>query len=171
NYNGKSPPRVALFSPVAHEDLRDRNLPDGKENNQRLALYTGAMAEVAKANGVVFVDLFGPTQKLYVRAERPLAVNGIHLTEDGTRQVAEVIETALFGPPAAPRDAKAIERIRRAVLDRDFHWFNRYRTVDGYSIYGGRADLKFVGGQTNRDVMQREMEILDRMTANRDKVV
>src|SRR5262249_19886051 len=42
---------------------------------------------------------------------------------------------------------------------------------DGYSIYGGRADLKFVGGQTNRVVMQREMEILDTMTANRDKRV
>src|SRR5262249_24706116 len=32
-------------------------------------------------------------------------------------------------------------------------------------------DLKFVAGQTNRTVMQREMEVLDQMTANRDKVV
>src|SRR5262249_17191246 len=48
---------------------------------------------------------------------------------------------------------------------------NRYRTVDGYSIYGGRADLRFVRGQTNREVMQREMEVLDVMTANRDKRV
>jgi len=43
--------------------------------------------------------------------------------------------------------------------------------VDGYSIYGGRADLRFVGGQTNRVVMQREMEVLDQMTANRDRRV
>jgi len=43
--------------------------------------------------------------------------------------------------------------------------------VDGYSIYGGRADLRFVNGQTNRDVAQREMEILDVMTANRDRRV
>src|SRR5262249_22006035 len=50
-------------------------------------------------------------------------------------------------------------------------WFQRYRTVDGYSIYGGRADLRFVGGQTNRVVMQREMEVLDVMTANRDRRV
>ena len=48
-------------------------------------------------------------------------------------------------------------------------WFRRYRTTDGYSIYGGRADLKFVDGQTNRVVAQREMEVLDVMTANRDK--
>src|SRR5581483_3058053 len=58
-----------------------------------------------------------------------------------------------------------------AVLDKNFTWFNRYRTVDGYSIFGGRADLKFVNGQTNRDVMQREMEVLDIMTANRDKPI
>ena len=36
-YNGKSPPRLVLFSPIAHEDLKDRNLPDGTANNKRLA--------------------------------------------------------------------------------------------------------------------------------------
>src|SRR5262249_54360843 len=50
-------------------------------------------------------------------------------------------------------------------------WFERYRTTDGYSIFGGRADLKFVDGQTNRVVAQREMEVLDVMTANRDRRV
>src|SRR5262245_19326108 len=38
-YNGKSAPRLVLFSPIAHEDLHDRNLPDDRENNQRLELY------------------------------------------------------------------------------------------------------------------------------------
>ncbi len=57
-YNGKSAPRVVLFSPIAHENLHSRNLPDGSENNARLKLYTAAMADVAKANGVTFVDLF-----------------------------------------------------------------------------------------------------------------
>src|SRR6266446_5823983 len=31
-YNGKSAPRLVLFSPIAHEHLHDRNLPDGTEN-------------------------------------------------------------------------------------------------------------------------------------------
>src|SRR5205809_5757646 len=53
-YNGKSTPRLALFSPIAHEDLKDRNFSDGKENNKRLELYTKAMAEVAKANQVTY---------------------------------------------------------------------------------------------------------------------
>src|SRR6478672_6647517 len=64
-YNGKSAPRLVLFSPIAHEDLHDPNLPDGQTNNARLKLYTAAMAEVAKANNVTFVDLFAPTVALY----------------------------------------------------------------------------------------------------------
>ena len=34
-YNGKSNARLVLFSPIAHEDLHDPNLPDGKDNNKR----------------------------------------------------------------------------------------------------------------------------------------
>ncbi|MBI3408497.1 MAG: HEAT repeat domain-containing protein [Planctomycetes bacterium] len=170
NYNGQLPPRLVLFSPIAHENLNDRNLPDGGENNKRLELYTAAMAEVAKTNNVVFVDLFQPTKELYAKASRPLTFNGVHLTEDGNKAVAEAIDRALFGKEAMPqRETERMERIRQAVVDKNFFWHNRYRTVDGYSIYGGRADLRFVDGQTNRVVMQRELEVLDTMSANRDK--
>src|SRR5262249_11246772 len=54
-YNGKDAPRLVLFSPIAHEDLHDRNLPDGAEHNKQLSLYTAAMAAVARANNVPFV--------------------------------------------------------------------------------------------------------------------
>ena len=76
--------------------------------------------------------------------------------------------------PASIRTTRAalVSTCRKSRgMERGFYWYNRYRTVDGYSIFGARADLKFVGGQTNRVVMQREMEILDIMTANRDKKI
>ncbi len=168
-YNGKSAPRLVLFSPIAHENVRDRNLPDGGENNMRLELYTAAMADVARTNKVPFVNLHKLSLDLYAKAAKPLTFNGIHVTEPGNRLLAGAIDQALFAGDPPPRDAGTLEKIRRAVLERNFYWFNRYRTVDGYSIYGGRADLRFVGGQTNRVVVQREMEILDVMTANRDK--
>jgi putative heme-binding domain-containing protein len=171
-YNGKGAPRLVLFSPIAHEDLHDPNLPDGRENNARLALYTTAMAEVAANRHVPFVDLFHASADLYASGGKPRTINGIHLTEEGYREVAEVIDRALFpGDPAPRRDPEVMERLRRAVRERNFFWFERYRTVDGYSIYGGRADLEFVDRQTNRVVMQREMEVLDVMTANRDRRV
>jgi putative heme-binding domain-containing protein len=169
-YNGSSTPRVVLFSPLAHEDLKNRSLPDGKENNIRLERITTAMADVAKAHGVAFVDLFHATLNLYAGAARPYTINGIHLTTEGNRVLAAIIDRALFPEgPVFKRDSRAIDNLRETVLDKSSFWFNRYRTVDGYSIYGGRADLQFVDGQTNRVVMQREMEILDVMTANRDR--
>ncbi|MGE3808910.1 MAG: GDSL-type esterase/lipase family protein, partial [Gemmataceae bacterium] len=169
-YNGKNGPRVVLFSPIAHEDLQDPNLPDGKANNERLELYTAAIAEVAKDNNVGFVDLFHPMRERYGRAKQPFTINGIHLNDTGNRAVAEIVDAALFpGQPKPKLDAMALDKLRQAVRDKNFYWFNRYRSVDGYSIYGGRSGLKFVAGQTNREVMQREMEVLDVMTANRDK--
>jgi putative heme-binding domain-containing protein len=173
-YNGKSPPRVVLFSPITHEDMKDHNLPDGMANNARLKLYAQAMAEVASANKVSFVDLFTLTSGVNIIASSSrVTINGIHLNEVGNQYVASVIDFELFGERLkqnrADRANDPREIIRRAVIDKNHYWFNRYRTVDGYSIYGGRADLKFVAGQTNREVMQREMEVLDTMTANRDK--
>ena len=72
-----------------------RNLPDGTENNERLELYTAAMAEVAKANGVPFVDLFQPDAGAVRQARRePLTINGIHLNEQGNELVARVDRSA-----------------------------------------------------------------------------
>ena len=181
-FNGTTPPRVVLFSPIAHEDLHDKNFPDGKENNARLKLYTEAIAEIAKANDVAFVDLFTPTLARYQTAKQPWTINGIHLNEYGDSAVSSIIDVSLFGKPLASYIGPRMAQLRAAVLERNFIWFNRYRTVDGYSIYGGRASLKFdeydpkTGKKTgkinsNREVAQREMEILDEMTANRDKLI
>jgi putative heme-binding domain-containing protein len=151
---------------VPHEKLPDPNLPDPAANNERLEMYTAAMAEIAKANGVPLVDLFHGLAS--TGSDGPLTINGIHLNSRGNLRAAQIIERSLFGEPPL-RDPNQVEHIRAAVLDKNFHWFHRYRTTDGYSIYGGRADLTFVDGQTNRVVMQREMEVLDAMTASRDK--
>ena len=57
-YDGESPPRLVFFSPIAHENLKNPNLPDGSANNEKLAIYTQAMQEVCQAKSVLFVDLF-----------------------------------------------------------------------------------------------------------------
>jgi len=169
-YNGRTAPRLALLSPVAHENLRNPDLPDGAENNRNLKLYAEAMAEVAKANGVPCVDLFTPSLDLYAKSTTPLTLNGIHLGEYGNRLLAPVIVRGLFPDlPEPALRAPALERIRAAVIDKDFHWFNRYRTVDGYNVYGGRSQMKYVDNISNWDVLQREMEMLDAMTASRDQ--
>jgi lysophospholipase L1-like esterase/glucose/arabinose dehydrogenase len=167
-YNGHAAPQIVLFSPIAHEDLGDPNLPDGRENNERIKRYTEAMAEVARQQKVVFVDLFGPTLAAFKASKTPLTINGIHLNEAGNRRVAEIIEQALFAARIPIQDEARLAALREAVTDKNFYWFHRYQTTDGYNVHGGRADLKFIAGQSNREVMNREMEILEAMAANRD---
>ncbi len=170
-YNDSSAPRIVVFSPIAHENLHDPNLPDGFENNKNIARYTLAMEEVCRSKSVRFVDLFTPTRKLYETAGKPLTMNGVHLLEHGNRVVARMIVSALFGQAAhVSQNEKELQRLRAAVLDKNLYWFSRYRVVDGYNVFGGRSKLAWFG-QSNADVMRREMEVFDVMTANRDKRV
>jgi glucose/arabinose dehydrogenase len=170
NYSGRGTTKLVLFSPIAHENLHDPNLPDGTANNSNLKLYTQAMAQVAKEKGVLFVDLFNPSLEIYEKSSKPLTVDGVHLNGSGGQLLAPVILRALFPSDVAPKHKTAeLEKLRAAILDKDLYWFNRYRTVDGYNVYGGRSQLKFVDDVRNWDILQREMEVLDVMTANRDK--
>ncbi|MEX1048561.1 MAG: PVC-type heme-binding CxxCH protein [Akkermansiaceae bacterium] len=165
-FNGESPPRIVLFSPIAHENLRDPLMPDGTENNANLAIYSEAIKQVAAEKGVAFVDLFTTSQALYAKAKTPLTLNGIHPLPEGNRQLGEVIAAAISGNPVS--SSPAMEPLRQAVMDKDWHWHNRYRATDENDIWGSRAGLKFVNNQSNAEVLQHEMKILDVMTANRD---
>jgi glucose/arabinose dehydrogenase len=132
------------------------------------------MAEVAQANQVPLVDLFALSQRLYGQAARDkqwLTFNGYHLTEAGDKVLAPEIFRELFGE-TAPSDH--LDKLRAAVNEKNAEWHARYRTVDGYNVYGGRSKLTFPrAGKdsekiSNYDVMQDEMTQRDAMTANRD---
>ena len=144
-YNGTSAPRVVLFSPIAHENLGNPDLPDGRENNVRLQLYSRAMSDVAAAHKVTFVDLFAPTARLYESTGGPMTMQGVHLNSAGNRAVAEMIDRSLFGDATSVPETR-LAQLREAVADKNFYWFHRYRVTDGYSTYGDRAFLTFVRG-------------------------
>jgi hypothetical protein len=169
-YNGESAPTLVFFSPIAHENLNSRHLPDGSANNEKLALYTQAMEEVCRSKDVVFVNLFAPTQQLYASADKPLTMNGIHLLDHGDKAVAGVIINDLFAKSSTGKSEQELERLRQVVQEKNYEWFSRYRVVDGYNVFGGRSKLAW-HGQSNADVMRREMEIFDVKTANRDQRV
>lgn len=167
--NGEDFARIVLFSPIAHEDLGDSNLPDGKVNNRRLALYTASMQKVAGQEGVAFVDLFTPTKALFEKEEERFTINGVHLNEAGNREVGRIIAEVLSGE--AVDDGGMLSETREAVLDKNWHWHNRYRATDGNDVWGGRSTLKFVNDQTNAEVLQHELSMLDVMTSNRDPLI
>lgn len=171
DYSGDGPPRVALVSPIAFENTGDPNLPDGELHNRRLAKYSMAMKKVADANHVGFVDLFSPSQALYQLHDDRLTLNGFHLNDAGYRAIAPHFINALLAStkPVGEIDWAAFEALRIEIADKNFHWWHRYRAVNGYSIYGKRNQAGFDGTYRNVHVMEREREILDQMCANRDK--
>ncbi|MFQ5504962.1 MAG: PVC-type heme-binding CxxCH protein, partial [Planctomycetota bacterium] len=176
-YNAESAPRLVLFSPIPHEDLRDPKLPNGREHNARLMLYTRAMADVAKKLNTPFVDLFTAMLERYKSAMQALTINGMHLNDTGNRVLAEVIDRALFAGGRSKPPAGRAGELRRAVLDKNLLWFNRYRVTDGYNVYGGRSRERYPRRKGTPDearvsnfrVLQREMDVLDVMVQNRDR--
>ncbi|HEX3134655.1 MAG TPA: GDSL-type esterase/lipase family protein, partial [Planctomycetota bacterium] len=169
DYSGKGKARLVLFSPTAAEKGTDPDWQDVTAINANLTLYSAAIAEVAKEMDVPFVDLFAISKEAYAKAKSPLTVNGLHLTEAGYEAIAPDLFKALAGTNAPAVDGD-LKRIRAAVQERNAWFFSRYRTPDGYNVYGGRSHLTF-DGITNNKVMQEEMAVRDVMTANRDRVV
>ncbi|MBM3875546.1 MAG: azurin [Verrucomicrobia bacterium] len=186
NYGGQGAARLVLFSPLALEKHPDPNLPDPAARNAVLQQYTAAMDEVAKANHVPMVNLFTISQAAYARAAKArqsLTFNTAHLTEAGDKAIAPDIFRALFGqsPPTG-----RLDKLRDAILDKNAEWHARYRTVDGFNVYGGRSALAFTPGKagfkqnernpeapyiSNYQTMQDEMKQRDLKTENRDRRV
>ncbi len=169
-YNGSTPPRVVLVSPIAHERLDRLVHVDVEARNRELAQYTEAMREVAAARGVAFVDLFTPTAEAMSRAARPLTINGMHLNEEGDRFVAGLLLQGLGAEPSSMRVASAaevrgLEALRERIRDKNQQFFYRFRPVNAEYIVGRRVEpfgaVNFPG----------EMQKLDDMVAERERAI
>ena len=160
-YDGQSPPKLVLVSPIAHENLHRRTLPDGAKNNQLLKLYTDSMGKLAGKHGASFVDLFTPTFSLMQGSKQPWTINGVHLNDYGDGEVAKLIDASLFGqrPQLGNID---LARLRREINEKNQQFWYDYRAVNGFYIYGGR---KNPFGVVN---FPAEFARLRTMIANRD---
>ena len=100
-------------------------------------------AEVADGHGVTFVDLFGPSQRAH-GGDRPkkLTINGIHLNDDGDRQVAGGPRRGAVRAPAGAAGRVDCERLRAEVNEKNLQFWYDYRAINGNYIYGGRKDAR-----------------------------
>ncbi len=135
-----SPPRFVLVSPLAFEPTGDPMLPTGEAENANLKLYADATAEVAKARGLPFVDLYGPTLAAFsAKPGMQFTINGVHVTEAGDREVGGLLDKALFGPAnPAKLGTSEFEKLRAAINDKSWVHAQDYRMVNGWYVYGGR---------------------------------
>ena len=140
-YNGVAAPRLVLVSPIAFENLSaTRDLPDGVQENARLALYTDAIRRVAGRHGLTFVDLFNATKTRYAKPGLPaLTLNGFLPTEAGYAELGAMLADGAFGP--TPRAAKGTPAlVNAAVREKDYFWNNDYNLVNGVHTHGQRYD-------------------------------
>ena len=125
--------------------IRTRTFPTRAPINANIELYAAAMAEVAKANGVQFVDLLCSLAAAVCRSRRQgqsLTINGIHSHAEGDRLLAPIMYRGAVWRAAPPR-RRSRKAAPAAIIDKNEQWHARYRTVDGYNVYGGRSQMAF----------------------------
>ena len=144
-YNGKTPPRLALISPIAHEKLPRLVHVDVASHNRALEQYTAVMREVAAREKVAFVDLFTPTLAAMERSQTPLTDNGIHLNEAGDTIVGELLMQGLGFMPASTVAAagpklRQLEALRAEIRGKNQQFFYRYRPLNAEYVVGRRVE-------------------------------
>ena len=132
-YNGKSAPKLALISPTAIQPMK--GVTNGSLQNANLILYVEGMREIAKKNGVLFVDAYSPSTKWYADGQAH-TVDGALLNDLGYRKLARLLANALF--PAGNPVAKLRPAIHKAVMEKNYYWLNDYKVPNGVHVYGRR---------------------------------
>ncbi len=163
-YNGKTPPRLAIVSPIAMQDLSGKyDFPVGETENNNLALYTEAMRQVADSMEVFFLDAFAPSAKWFASGEQ-LTSDGSQLNDAGYVKFARLLADGIFGKKSTAA-AKHRQLVREAVLEKNWYWHNDYKIPNGVHVFGRRYD------PFGPDNYPFELKKIREMTAIRDTAI
>jgi putative heme-binding domain-containing protein len=162
----KAAPRFVLISPAGFEPTGDPLLPNGQEENARLRLYAAATADVAKERSIAYVDIF--EKSLTLLSAEPgmqLTINGAHLNDAGDREIARLIDEAMFGSASpASFGSQPYEKLRSAIVDKSWVHLQDYRMLNGWYVYGGRRTF-------DTETFPREYIKIRKMAEVRDRYV
>ncbi len=125
--------RVILLSPMPMETLPGKG--DSTAVNRNRKRYAEAIRDLAAQRKVEYVDLFTPLLQAMTSADSPLTVNGLHLTADGYRQTAPLIEAAFGLDPIRSGD---VEELRQAIIAKNTLYFYRWRPANETYLFGFR---------------------------------
>lgn len=165
NYNGDSSTQLAIVSPIAFEDLSGQyDLPDGKEENAHLALYTEAMRTIAAKHNVHFADVYTPTRQWYEESDEPLTIDGSQLNDTGYARFATLLADQVFGKADAKAEAHRT-LVHAAVLEKNWMWHNDFKIPNGVHVFGRRYD------PFGPDNYPAEIAKIREMTAIRDEAI
>ncbi len=139
-YNSAKPPQLALISPIAFEDLSAAmDLPNGKKENQNLAMYTEAMKQVAEKDSVIFVNAFAVSEKWYANENASLTADGFQLNDFGYQKFSQFLADAVFGHTKT-RVTENQQLVHEAVMEKNWFWHNDIKLPNGVHAWGRRYD-------------------------------
>ncbi len=139
-YNGTSAPQLAIVSPIAFEDLSDKqDLPDGEKENKNLSMYANAMKEVAANNKVHFIDAFAPSKKWYDENKEALTIDGSQLNDEGYQKFSTLLADRVFGKTESKAEAHR-DLVHATVMEKNWMWHNDYKIPNGVHVFGRRYD-------------------------------
>jgi len=164
-YNGDTIAQLVIVSPIAFEDLSDKyDLPNGKQENINLEMYTKAMEEIAAQNKVYFVDAFTPSSKWFESTNEPLTIDGFQLTDEGYAKFSTLLADKAFGKTSAKAEQNR-ELVHAAVLEKNWMWHNDFKIPNGVHAYGRRYN------PFGQDNYPAEVAKIREMTAIRDEAI
>ncbi|MCF2502992.1 c-type cytochrome [Dyadobacter sp. CY107] len=164
-YNGTAAPQLAIVSPIAFEDLSAKlDLPNGKKENENLALYTKGMKEIAAKNNVLFVDAFTPSKQWYADSKEDLTIDGSQLNAAGYKKLGVLLADQVFGK-ASPKAEANWKLVHDAVDEKNWMWHNDFKIPNGVHVYGRRYN------PFGQDNYPAEIEKIREMTDIRDKAI
>ena len=128
--------RLVLVSPMPFEKPDASHAPNLTSRNEEVKAYVEVARKIARERKTVFVDLFTPFSR---RETTRLTDNGMHLTDEGLRLVAE--ETARqLGANAKATD---LRELRAAIQEKNRLWFDCWRPANWSFVYGDRMSQLF----------------------------
>lgn len=126
--------RAMLLSPLPMEAVSGKR--DPAEANRNLRLYADAIRELAAQRKIEYIDLFTPMLALMESREGPLTDNGLHLSAEGYRRTAGLVEKALGLDQGGKTEH--VEELRQAIVEKNTLYFYRWRPANETYLFGFR---------------------------------
>ncbi len=154
-YNGTKSPEIIIISPISYQDISSLlDVPDGKQINTRLEIYTNAMKEVSLAQEVRFLDVYNPSIKWYNQGR--MTIDGSQLNGDGYKHLSVFLVDQLFG--GNPADENQL--VYDAVTEKNWFWHNDFKVPNGVHVFGRRYEPFGSDNYPKEIVKNREMTLI-----------
>ena len=164
-YNGVSAPQLALVTPIAFQDLSSKmDLPDGKKENENLAMYADAIKQIAAKNNVHVIDAYTPTKDWFDKSKEQLTIDGMQLNSEGYAKFSKLLTDNTFGNDKPIAESHR-SMIQAAVKEKNWMWHNDYKIPNGVHVFGRRYD------PFGPDNYPAELKKIREMTAIRDEAI